>query len=84
MDKANKIGEIMKQLFKYLNDNRQKCVLGVNDFLPENIKIVKPCEVVTFELDISDEDVIFIKTWKQDNKILVSKVKKSVWSLSEE
>ena len=69
----------MKQTVKYLNDNRKKCLLGVNNFLDGNCRIVGPCEIATIELDIADDDVIFIKTWKTDDRILISTTKKAVW-----
>jgi len=68
----------MKQVFKYLNDNRKNCVLGITNF--EDVRIVGPGEITTFELDVEDDDVVFIKTWKHDDKILVSTTKKSVWA----
>ena len=71
----------MKQTFKYLNDNRKSCILGVQDLMPENIKVVRPGEVSTFEMDVEDDDVIFIKTWKHDDKILIATHKQSVWEV---
>ena len=73
----------MKRTFKYLNDNRKSCVLGVQDFMPENSKIVRPCEVVTFELDLEEDDVVFIKTWKQDDRVLVASHKKGIWEVQD-
>lgn len=71
----------MKRIIKYLNDNRKKCVLGVQNFMPENTRIVRPCEVVTVELDLEDDDVIFFKTWKHDDKVLIQTHKKEVWKV---
>jgi hypothetical protein len=71
----------MKRTFKYLNDNRKSCVLGIQNFMPENQRIVKPCEVATFEIDVEEDEVIFIKTWKHEEKILVQTHNKSVWEV---
>jgi len=68
-------------IFKYLNDNRRKCVLGVGDFMPENCRVVAPCEIATFDIDMTDDDVVFIKTWKHDDKILICKAPRSAWEV---
>ena len=71
-------------IFKYLNDNRKKCMLGVGDFMPENCKIVAPSEIATFELDVADDKVVYIKTWGHENKILVCLADKSAWEVQSE
>ena len=71
----------MKQTIKYLNDNRKKCVVGINNFMPENCKIVEPCEIVTFDVDVGDDELIFVKTWKHDDKILFQINKKTSWEV---
>lgn len=79
MAKVNNLTKENTMIFKYLNDNRRKCVLAVGDLMPENCRIVAACEIATFEMDVADDEVVFIKTWKQDDKILVSTAKKEVW-----
>ena len=72
----------MKQTFKYLNDNKKKLKLGIQDFDLNNVLIVEPCEVVTFTMEVEEDEVIFIKTWKHDERMLIKTANKSVWEIN--
>ena len=70
----------MIKTFKYINENKKKIKLGINSFEENNVKIVSPNEVATFELDISDNHVILIKTWKSKDQVLVGLQDKEAWT----
>ena len=69
----------MKQIIKYLNDNKKSCLLGINTFEDGNTRVVLPCAITTFDMEVEDDEIIFVKTWKQDDRILFSTIKKSVY-----
>ena len=51
----------------------------MNTFEHGNTIVVAPCEIVTFDMKIAEDELLFVKTWKHDDRILFSTIKKSVY-----
>lgn len=71
----------MKKTFKYVNENKKKVRLGCGDFDENNVKIVSPNQVATFELDVEEDEVIYVKTWKSKDQVLIATQKDTMWTV---
>lgn len=64
-----------------MNENKKKVRLGCGDFDENNVKIVSPNQVATFELDVEEDEVIYVKTWKSKDQVLIATQKDTMWTV---
>lgn len=62
--------------FKYVNDSRRTSMLGVNDFEDANVKLVKPGQIITFELDVDENSVVLLRSSREKERVLVQIIPK--------